>query len=40
MCTLDHVGKISNTTSKGCEFYVENSKKNANISKEPSPHDQ
>ncbi len=27
MCSLEHVGKISNTTSTGCEFYVEKSRK-------------
>lgn len=40
MCTLDHVGKISNTTSTGCEFYVENNKKNISISKETSSQGQ
>ena len=27
MCSLEQVGKISNTTSKGCEFFVEKSRK-------------
>ena len=27
MCSLEQIGKVSNTTSKGCEFYVEKSRK-------------
>ncbi|MCK9217116.1 MAG: hypothetical protein M0P77_04245 [Firmicutes bacterium] len=27
MCSLEQIGKASNTTTKGCEFYVEKSRK-------------
>lgn len=32
MCSLEQIGKVSNTTSKGCEFYVEKSRKSSSKS--------